>query len=317
MFCLILSVIVPVLTAVVFAIDAACRAALQSLVNADGSPSIAESVTRDQLTLSKICADLCLQVYGRVEDLRIPGIGFLRIPGIGFQGFRVDRVLVSEDLSAVCVVLNTDDTCIVVWRGTNPTNRRQVRANTACDLVPFPPPIERFSRPHAGLSRAHAGLVEQYNKAGDVMAVMAVIRQQVLCGRHVILTGHSQGGGLAAVTASHMISLGLPVGGLITFGSMRPGNAELAAVLTHHVPLILRYHNHNDLVPLLPPFSRGYAHAGDTLYIWPAGMVTRSPGRLLRFVQRCRSWLTGVIGDGLHDHAMAEYQAKLHAVRVC
>jgi len=77
-----------------------------------------------------------------------------------------------------------------------------------------------------------------------------------------------------------------------------------------------RYRNNNDIVALVPPHSFGYRHCGETLYIWPAGMITRNPSWLLKLIQRIKPYTEGIIGDGVADHSIEEYSRCLKAVRI-
>ncbi len=230
----------------------------------DGSPTIDESVTRPMLAMARTCAKLCRAIYGRREDLEST---------LTVDGWKCDRVIASSDLSTVCSLVFRDDgpapSVIVVWRGTNILNRAQVRANAktkqvTCGFV-------------HGL--VHAGVAEQFALIAD--QVIERIRFHQLRGRKIFVAGHSQGGALATLTAAVMRSHGIRMAGLITFGAMRAGNTEFAEYVNGAARVAefgdMRFRNNNDIVPLVPPFSAGYCHAGEELYIWPGSMITRNP----------------------------------------
>jgi hypothetical protein len=284
-------------------INALRKKYLREMTLPDGSPTIDESVTRPMLAMARTCAKLCRAVYGRREDL--PQL-------LAIDGWKYDRVIASEDLSTVCGIVYRDDgpapSAIVVWRGTNILNRAQVRANAradqiVCGVIP-------------GL--VHAGVAEQFSWVHR--QVLAAIRWHAQQGRKVFLAGHSQGGALATLTLASMRINGLRSAGTITFGSMHVGNLEFAEYASGAACLSafghMRFRNNNDIVPLVPPFSAGYTHAGDELYIWPGSMITKNPSWLLKTIQRVKPMLCGVLFDGISDHSIDEYCRHLDAVKI-
>jgi hypothetical protein len=297
------SIIAAVVSVAGLAFNAARKKYLAQLTLPDGSPTIDESVTRPMLAMARTCAKLCRAIYGRREDLD---------RSLSLDGWKLDSVFASKDLSTVCGIVFREDgpapSVIVVWRGTNILNRAQVRANAktkqvTCGFV-------------HGL--VHAGVAEQFSLIAD--EVIDHIRYHHARGRKIFVAGHSQGGALATLTAAVMRSHGMKMSGLITFGAMRSGNREFAQYVDGAARVAefgdMRFRNNNDIVPLVPPFSAGYTHAGEELYIWPGSMITRNPCWPLKLIQRLQPILSGVIGDGIADHSMDEYCRHLEAVRI-
>jgi hypothetical protein len=297
------SILATVLSVVGFVINALRKKYLREMTLPDGSPTIDESVTRPMLAMARTCAKLCRAIYGRREDL--PEL-------LAIDGWKFDRVIASNDLSAVCGIVYRDDgpapSAIVIWRGTNILNRAQVRSNATtqqvvCGVIP-------------GL--VHAGIAEQFSRVNR--EVLQAIRWHVQRGRKVFLAGHSQGGALATLTLASMRINGLRSAGTITFGSMRVGDEEFAEYARGAAGFAdfghMRFRNNNDIVPLVPPFNAGYCHTGEELYIWPGSMITKNPGWLLSAIQRIKPMLSGVFGDGIADHSMDEYCRHLDAVRI-
>jgi hypothetical protein len=108
----------------------------------------------------------------------------------------------------------------------------------------------------------------------------------------VWLTGHSLGGAVSTVFAYRLLKAGVPVKGLITFGSPRVGNDIFeyfveSALQEDGADLNLqRYQNNNDGVTRIPHFT-GFRHVGDPWYISAdAKLFVREPvtqpGDLLR-----------------------------------
>jgi hypothetical protein len=298
------SVLAVIVSAICFGCNWLRRKYLSLMTLADGSPTIDESVTRPMLAMARTCANLCRAIYGRREDL--PQL-------MAIDGWKFDRLIAAKDLSTVCGIVYRDDgqsrSAMLIWRGTNLLNRAQVRANAKTELVAY----------HGLMpGRVHAGIASQF--AQVQREVIQAIRWHNQRGRNVFIGGHSQGGALATLTVAMMRCYGLQNSGLITFGSMRAGDREFAAYVTAVNSMSdfghMRFRNNNDVVPLVPPFSAGYCHAGEELYIWPGSMITRNPGWLLKAIQRLKPMLCGVIGDGLADHAMEEYCKHLDAARI-
>lgn len=76
-------------------------------------------------------------------------------------------------------------------------------------------------------------------------------------GKKLYLTGHSLGGALANVAAWFF-----PGSRLVTFGSPRVGDRDVAQTIESSTAHIERYVHGDDIVPTLPPKSLGYKHAG-------------------------------------------------------
>ena len=289
----IFSILLSALIVLVTVIDYLTRAALQSLRLPDGSPSVDERITRADLETSKICAEFCEAVYSRVEDLDV---------ALSRHGFVVDQVITALDLSAVCVVLAKPGEVMFVWRGTNPTNRGQVRANAKFALTDY-----AFGKVHSGIA-AELDMV--------LPAVRQAWRRHAKLQRSIVITGHSQGGALATLTAAHIVADGFYVSDLITFGSPRTGNAEFVDSIKRGIGNALRWRNNNDIVTIVPPISKGYRHIGVELHIWPEGVVTSSPGWFLRLIQRAKPLICGMLFNGFRDHRMSAYREKLTALKI-
>lgn len=303
-------------TVVIWIFNELRKCALTRLTLPDGTPTVDEYVTRPMLALSRHCVQLCARIYSRQEDLH----WLLAEPAGNRLRRRQVQVITSAGLDAVCAIVHEHESAVVVWRGTNVANRRQVRANRLVRLVPFDARIQ---------GRVHEGLRDGFLQIR--LAVMDALREHVEAGRQIYVTGHSQGGGLASLTCAAMRIRAEATGdprwlpsGMVTFGSMRAGDDAFSrfvedACLYHPgrgLYGIQRYRNNNDIVPLVPPLTFGYRHSGRELYIWPAGMVTVHPCTTLKLIQHIKPIAEGVIGDGLADHAITQYQRHILALQI-
>jgi hypothetical protein len=86
------------------------------------------------------------------------------------------------------------------------------------------------------------------------------------------LTGHSLGASLSTVQAYRLIKHGIPVQGLVTFGSPRSGNDvyeyffESSMIEDGRILNLMRFQNDNDGVTRVPHFN-GWRHVGDPWFI--------------------------------------------------
>lgn len=80
----------------------------------------------------------------------------------------------------------------------------------------------------------------------------------------MVVTGHSLGGGIAAIATSSLVGLGLKVTETFTFGEPRNGDSEWAKYATSKMPddKYYRVTHGNDGVPQIPPTLLGYVHHG-------------------------------------------------------
>jgi feruloyl esterase len=83
-------------------------------------------------------------------------------------------------------------------------------------------------------------------------------------GYKLVVTGHSLGGGIAAIATSSFIGQGIDVAQTYTFGEPRNGNAAWSEYITAQISDsdYFRVTHSNDGVPQIPPTVLGYAHHG-------------------------------------------------------
>ncbi len=82
--------------------------------------------------------------------------------------------------------------------------------------------------------------------------VMAAVRDQLRPGGRLYVTGHSKGGSMASLGAWALQEAGLPPTEVVTFAAALVGDAAFAS-LYDAVFTQVRYENHLDLVPFVPP----------------------------------------------------------------
>ncbi|WP_339739208.1 lipase family protein [uncultured Maricaulis sp.] len=300
------------ITALVPALASAAAAAQKRRLICGGRPTVDEYVSRPMLAIAKTCATLSLRIYGRLEDLEKQMIA-------GIPGLRYCHVLHSKGIDAVCCACVSDNELYIVWRGTNISNRSQVRINSRIGLTPLAAGSTIVGRIIVG--KCHAGLVSSHDAIWPQLN--RICRAAISDGKSIRVCGHSQGGALASVTCAMLAARDIPPSvSLVTFGAMRAGDDSFrksVEVVANYTPKtgggIQRYRNNNDIVPLVPPRSAGYLHAGQELYIWPNGGVSANPSILLKMLQRIKG-ATSRLLDGVRDHSMNDYARKIHALEI-
>ena len=109
-------------------------------------------------------------------------------------------------------------------------------------------------------SDTHAGFE---NYATLLMAQMWAAGVQLPAGQPVVVTGHSLGGAVATIIASHLQAHQFPLH-LVTFGSPRPGGAKFRKRLKvpHH-----RFVHGLDVVPHMPLALFGFRHVSPAIVL--------------------------------------------------
>jgi hypothetical protein len=120
--------------------------------------------------------------------------------------------------------------------------------------------------PWRGGGRAHAGFAAALDAVRpELEAALAAVSG------HLLVTGHSLGGALAALAASLR-----PEADLYSYGAPRVGDRDFRAAMERRRGGARRYVNHRDIVCRVPPAPLGYRHVGAPYAIDRAGNV--APG---------------------------------------
>ncbi len=194
------------------------------------------------------------------------------------------------------------DYVVVSFRGTQPDEHADIKADVNLPLVDFP----------AG-GRVHRGFEAALKIVwADIEGVL-----KGLSDLPVWFTGHSLGAALATVAVAQRT--GMKSDRLVTFGSPRVGNQAFVDLLAN-VPTF-RYVDGADLVTMLPPEVL-YRHTGTMVFVSETEPAVVNPSapfvRKYRFKSIVRYWLRFPIfrrGEvkmrSLVDHAVVNYTAAI------
>lgn len=210
-----------------------------------------------------------------------------------------------------CFVQRENDAVWVVFRGTCPESRQQVKADILSKMN---------AEPDAG--QVHLGFQNELDNVWD--DVFENLKPHI--GRPIYVVGHSLGGAMATIAAARLLrksikysNPNLVPAGLITFGSPRVGDAEFASFV-HSINIsqnenerigVWRFRNNNDIVTRVPPSIFGWKHCGKTVYIDHKQNILFDPwiSTLLLSGFRGAGWR--ILRDSVSDHSMSNYLETL------
>ena len=204
-----------------------------------------------------------------------------------------------------------NDAVWVVFRGTCPESRQQVKADILSHMNP---------EPDAG--RVHLGFQNELDNVWQ--EIETAITPHV--GHPIYVVGHSLGGAMATIAAARLLRKSLKYGnpaltpaGLITFGSPRAGDSEFASFV-HGINIsqneserigIWRFRNNNDIVTRVPPYFLGWKHCGRTVYIDHKENIHFDPWLSTLILSGFRGAGLRILRDSVADHSMSNYLQTL------
>lgn len=200
---------------------------------------------------------------------------------------------------AQCYVIWDEDDMIIAFRGTEPKQMSDVKADLNA--------IQR--KGFLGKGDVHSGFRGEVDKVWDTLRPLVLQKSSSI----VYVTGHSLGGAMATVCSKRLQDI-KPNIVLYTYGSPRVGDKRW--VKTLQVPHY-RYQNNNDVVCRIPFWIMGYRHHGINIYLNYKGKIIK-----LRWWRRCidsmrgrlRAWSKLQFFDGVYDHDITTYAKRLKGV---
>ena len=208
-----------------------------------------------------------------------------------FKAAGLDQCVFIENDGAEAYVLGNQFDCLIICRGTQPTQWNDVKADANAWTVAV------------DVGRVNSGFHEEVNQLWPLLEQQIQQNQRPLW-----FSGHSMGGAMAAVCAVRCKLSAIPSNpyAIFSYGAPRVGNRPYTKVLSvkHY-----RWVNNNDIVPRIPPRWFGYRHMGQEIYLNRHGKIS-----YLRSWLRVRDRVLGLFSalrlrrlDYFSDHSMDEY----------
>ena len=195
--------------------------------------------------------------------------------------------------SAQCMIFTNKEDIVVAFRGTEPTQFKDVLAD-----------MKAWKHRSKTAGWVHDGFYDEVKKVYD--DTLAYINASPT--KKLYICGHSLGGGMSMVVAARLQDR---VEAVYTYGCPRTGDRVWRSncSFTHY-----RFVNSNDVVPKVPLKIMGYKHYGNLQYINYYGdfrnaTVWQRTKDQLR--ARYRALCKFQFFDGLRDHVISSYLAKL------
>lgn len=212
------------------------------------------------------------------------------------------------------VVLENEHYRLLAFRGTEPTQVRDIKTDLDRKLIPIP---NELRAPDQGddASQVHQGFARALEEVWPEL-IRYLDDSQAL---PLVISGHSLGGALATLAAlalSERVVLrqGKPIEivSVVTFGQPRVGDGRFASHYDRRLgPIHWRVVNNRDIVPRLPPREMGFRHVGRLLYFDAEGKPSLDPSQWLRLLDRFKfdtqsDW-TVQMREYIEDHSMDRY----------
>ena len=210
-------------------------------------------------------------------------------------GFNNHRFIEKE--GAQCYVIWNDTDAIIAFRGTEPKEMSDVKADLNA--------IQRQGMHNTG--DVHSGFQGEIKKVWDDLNFTIADIQD----RKIHITGHSLGGAMATICAKRLQEEGIHPHCLYTYGSPRVGDKRWVSSLNvdHY-----RFQNNNDVVCKVPFWMMGYRHHGKNIYIGFDGTICKMNiwKRFLDSMRgRFRAWSKFQFFDGVYDHNISTYAKRV------
>jgi len=171
----------------------------------------------------------------------------------------------------------TESAVVVAHQGTDPHEMLAVLTDLEFHFMALDPAL--FPDAPSGI-KVHSGFAIEHKKTANQILTEVERLMDEHSSTHVILIGHSLGGGIAELDTLFM-TLNLPEGTTIrgvTFGKPRVGNNAWATFFDSQVSNFTRVNNKRDPVPVVPGRLLGFRHVATEIHIQPDGKAVICPG---------------------------------------
>jgi hypothetical protein len=178
-------------------------------------------------------------------QIHYPAVGWVSEPAVYYAG--------EDNINACLLGVNQSDGIILAFRGTLPPTNFDVPPqvldwlqNFEADPIDAPASFPAGVQLHEGFWNSVATLWPQI-----VPALKAI--QAANPNAKLYVTGHSKGGGMAAIAAARLIfEEQITAAGVYLYAPPRAGNSTFVSTFPLSVP-VQRYEHYLDVVPFVPP----------------------------------------------------------------
>jgi hypothetical protein len=134
--------------------------------------------------------------------------------------------------------------------------------------------------------KVHRGFLKQLTDVQDQVA--ATLLGNGGRGRPVFVTGHSQGGAVAALATRALLAGGFPVVSTYTFAAPRPGNPTFIKSIPETLP-VHRIEFGDDIVPHVPPILIGEKAKNIIGWLKLLPNLSKEVSRILDFLEKVKN----------------------------
>jgi triacylglycerol lipase len=258
-----------------------------------------------------VCATASNAIYGTLADPAGQASSQATMAQMGFsQDFVwIDLSGVFKDICAF--VVSSDDYNLLVFRGT------KIFQDWMTDLACTPVRFDWVFANAPAIGEIHAGFGHCF--ADGLSDIVAALSSRKDLTKPLLVTGHSLGGALAALSAAYFNVQNLPVprvSAIYTFGQPRIGLHDFCNTYSRVVAeKLVRFVNKEDVVPRVPFTNWDYSDEGTMIHFDSTGTpsieAVEWQNFLTRTIQSLGNFLQIVsnLKVDVGDHSMAGYQA--------
>jgi hypothetical protein len=254
-----------------------------------------------------LCANASKTIYGSADDPVGKLSSQAAMEALGFsQLVWIDLTTVFEDVCAF--VVSSSEYHLLVFRGT------KIPQDWMEDLACTPVRFDWIFNGGPAIGEIHAGF--GHCLADGFLAITSALSARDLT-KPLLITGHSLGGALAALTGACFTVLGSSVptvSAIYTFGQPRIGLHDFCNTYSRILAgKLVRFVNQQDLVPRVPFRGWDYSDEGTMIHFDSAGKPLIQSPEWQSFLARSLQSLEDFVEMASHvrvdvgDHSMAGY----------
>ncbi|MGB0370218.1 MAG: lipase family protein [Opitutales bacterium] len=206
-------------------------------------------------------------------------------------------------------IINTHDSITICFRGTQKEELQDI-------ITDLNIPLDSWNilgdTPGPTVS-VHKGFLSAYSAVKETVVAQVKEALEENPEREIWLTGHSLGAGLATLCAADLCAQKIPVSGLYTYGSPRPGDKDFATFLMEEMSgQIFRFVNEDDPITEVPPeIFQHYSHVGKIRYLDKFGRIKADRASWNRVLRKAGFWADLLNPDTNLEQITEEFKVEI------